>query len=443
MKLLLISRDTDAADALVKAANDLNVETKVVDPDDLYLVDVEGAPQLFVEGQQLEIPEAVLIRDGTFNMFIKRVLDELCTSKGAKVVNSFEAIDSCRHKYLTQILLSALDVKTPQTGFISKASQLPHILEVLGDEYPKIIKTVTGSHGIGVIKVDSESSLRSVVQVLLKDYDELIIQAFLPHTEDYRILTIGGKSVAFMKRGIPDDDFRSNLEHQTDREKALDEYVPSQAERDVAEKVAKELDIAISAIDYALVDGEVVVFEVNTSPGLNGIQSITKDVDIASEMIKYVMGIEAPVTVENSDEESQEPSIHTDKDGVLLTKIQFSRVASDVIFDAKVDTGAEKSWIDASDVEVGEDMVAFTIGEVRYKLPVLRVSTIKFAGGTLVHRDVPIVELDIKGPSGEVTVEFIVWPRKHQYKVLLGRNALTALGMSFEFTQEQDPKEDE
>lgn len=444
MKILFLSRDTDALKLLAAAAKKNGLDTQVVDPGKVYIVDKDGKQGIFCGDEEITPPDFCIIRDGTVDMFVKLTLNKMF--KDTIFINSYEAIEYCRHKYWTQMMLNEIGVRTPKTGFLSSADQLTGVLQNLGDKYPKIIKTVTGSHGIGVIKVDSEASLKSVVQVLLTTYEELMIQEFLEHDEDYRILTIGDKAVASMVRKVPEKDFRSNLDHQEEREKALDEHKPTAKEIELAIKVAKHLKCEVSALDYAFEDDEIIVFEVNTSPGLNGIQSVEKDVDIADTMIKHLLQLKKNPIVGNDEIRDVEADVKQpqEKTEELTVDIKIKRIGNDELFTAKIDTGAGKSWLGASNVSVNNQLVTFTIGETTYRAPLQRLANVRFAGSTHIKKDLPIVLLGVKYNDQSVDdIEFIVAERKSKYRVLLGRNALNKMNFSYEFNKELNDSSDD
>lgn len=463
MKLLMLSRVTEAGKLLEEAALGNDLEVQIIDPGKIFVADGEDGCQHFYhvksvdETDPIEIskPDMIMFRDGTVDMFLKFAFNK--TFSDIATMNCYEAIESCRHKYMTQLLLNQAGIKTPKSTLVTKVEQLDGALKFLGDKFPKIMKTVTGSKGVGVIKVDSKESLKSVLQVVLLSNDEVMIQEMLIHKEDYRILTIGEEPIAFVRREIQDGEFRSNLDHSKKaetksvsyqdtpvdklKEEQENEYKPSQKELDLSVKIAKLLKCEVSAIDYAIDGEDIIVFEVNTSPGLEGIQSVNKNIDIADLVIKHLIKLFDQRKQNQAPGETAEspPTDVIVNNGVLTTNITIKRINDNQPFLCKIDTGAEKSWLDANDVAVNKtnNTVTFTVNDTKYRINVERLATIRFAGGTHMKEDVPIILLDIVHHGKTIKdVEFIIGERKSKYQVLLGRKALEQMNLILKFDPE-------
>ena len=129
---------------------------------------------------------------------------------GAFMVNNKEGMLTCDNKMSAFLSFERNSIPTPKTSIISNEKSLDDALERVGNKYPMIIKSITGTQGIGVSIVDSYESLVSNVQSLWKFGAELLIQEYLKFDYDIRTIVVGGKILASTKRIRPKDDFRSN-----------------------------------------------------------------------------------------------------------------------------------------------------------------------------------------------------------------------------------------
>lgn len=323
-------KNEDVAIAFKEAGEKLGAEIVIIDLNECAVVN-NAKPEVLFQGKVLEGLDAVLVRGSESKLEFRTHIVEYLTKQGVIMINEAEAIKICDNKFATQTLLNGIGVKTPNTAMVVQIEQLDAAIAYVGDKFPMIVKTVSGSHGVGVIKVESYESLKSITQYLLAEKTDLMVQEFIPHKESGRIMILGDKIIAAVMRTIPDGDFRSNMDQGAE----LKKHEASPEETECALKVAKALGCVLSAIDYIMSpEGEMVIFEANSSPGLKGIQSVNEDIDIASEIIQFIMNLKGGAQPKETD-------------GVDMTKPKDAAPAQETEEEEEVELKKKKKYVGA------------------------------------------------------------------------------------------------
>ena len=183
---------------------------------------------------------------------------------GAFMINTRNGMLTCDNKMSAYISFERDNIPTPRTALISNEKGLLHAHEKLGGKYPAIMKTLTGTQGIGVSIVESEKSMISVAQSLWKFGAALLLQEFLKFDFDVRTIVIDGKVLASTKRISAKKDFRSNRH----REATTEPYKLSDEELNVVLQAARSVGAYMVGVDHAIVDKQIYVLECNGSPGI-------------------------------------------------------------------------------------------------------------------------------------------------------------------------------
>lgn len=205
-----------------------------------------------------------------------------------KLYNDIDLIDLCGNKYLTYLKLNQNKILQPKTILITHNKSIEEALKLIGNKFPVIIKTVSGSQGLGVIKIESIENLRSTLQLLWQLETHIILQEYIENKFDIRTIYINGKFIAAMKRIHPKGDFRNNKSLGAEIEK----YHPSEKELEFTKKISNILgDRGILGIDYFINKNIFYNIEVNSSPGMDGIEHITK-LNIVKKFIQEFANIE-------------------------------------------------------------------------------------------------------------------------------------------------------
>jgi len=185
-------------------------------------------------------------------------------NSGAFMINTRNGMLTCDNKMSAYISFERDNIPTPRTALISNEKGLLHAHEKLGGKYPVIMKTLTGTQGIGVSVVESEKSMISVAQSLWKFGAALLLQEFLKFDFDVRTLVIDGRILASTKRISAKKDFRSNRH----REATTEPYKLSDDERTVVLQAARSVGAYMVGVDHAIVNKQLYVLECNGSPGI-------------------------------------------------------------------------------------------------------------------------------------------------------------------------------
>ena len=199
------------------------------------------------------------------------------TSTAFGIINSQDKVQSLQ-------LLSKHKIPIPETIFSVNPDDINNQINLLGGA-PIIIKLLEGTQGKGVMLAESNQSAKSIIDTMYGIHKPILLQEFIKESksEDIRAFVIGDKVVAAMKRSGIKNDFRSNI-HLGGKGSVVS---LSKEEEEIAIKAAKELHLAIAGVDLIRSKRGSLVLEINSTPGLQGIEEATK-VNIAEEIIKYI-----------------------------------------------------------------------------------------------------------------------------------------------------------
>ncbi len=209
---------------------------------------------------------------------------------GTPVVNRAQAITAARHKFHSLRILAQHGLPIPPSLTVGSATFLEDAVAEVGN-YPFILKPFHGTHGTGVMLLDTPTSLTSAVDALCDLQQDYVIQSFIAEAEgvDIRVLVVGGEAVAAMKRSAPPGEFRANIHKGASGETITlpDEYIR------LAIDAATALELEIAGVDLLQTNEGPVVLEVNPSPGFEALESVT-GIDIAGAIIKFVASYAMP-----------------------------------------------------------------------------------------------------------------------------------------------------
>ena len=209
---------------------------------------------------------------------------------GTPVVNRAKAIASARHKFHSLRILAQHGLPIPSSLTVGSATFLEAAVADVGD-YPFILKPFHGTHGTGVMLLDTPTSLTSAVDALCDLHQDYVIQSFIAEADgvDTRVLVVGGEAVAAMKRSAPPGEFRANI-HKGASGEAITltgEYTR------LAIEAAAALELEIAGVDLLQTNEGPVVLEVNPSPGFEALELVT-GIDIAGVIIEFVTSYVMP-----------------------------------------------------------------------------------------------------------------------------------------------------
>ncbi|MCL4151814.1 UNVERIFIED_CONTAM: hypothetical protein GTU68_009886 [Idotea baltica] len=241
-------------------------------------------PEVYYNGEKLLGYDAVIPRIGASVTFYGMAVLRQFEMQGVYSLNESVAIGRSRDKLRSMQLLARDGIGLPVTTFAHDPKQTEEVLDIAGGA-PIVIKLLEGTQGIGVVLADSNRSAKSVVEAFRGAGVNIMLQEFIKEAggTDIRAIVVGGRVVAAMKRTGAEGDFRSNLHRGGSAE--LIKLSPE--ERSTAARSAKTMGLSFCGVDMLRANHGPVVMEVNSSPGLEGVENAT-GLDIAGKVIEYI-----------------------------------------------------------------------------------------------------------------------------------------------------------
>lgn len=269
---------------ICEAAKARGHDIQVVNTLRCYMNITSHRPELHYNGRPLEGFDAVIPRIGASVTYYGLAVLRQFEMMGVWPLNESVAIGRSRDKLRSMQLLAREGIGLPVTAFAHDPKQTAEVLKLVGGA-PVVIKLIEGTQGIGVVLGETESSAKSVIEAFRGANVNILVQEFIAEARgtDVRVFVIGGKVVASMQRTGSDDDFRSNL-HRGGAAKAVK---ISPEERRTALRAAKIMGLNVCGVDMLRSNHGPVVMEVNSSPGLEGIELATGR-DVAGAMVDFL-----------------------------------------------------------------------------------------------------------------------------------------------------------
>lgn len=286
MKIALLCRNENlySHKRLVEAAQQRDHEVDVIDHLRCYINITSSKPSVRFRGENLPTYDAVIPRIGASVTFYGTAVLRQFEMMGVYPVNESVAISRSRDKLRSMQLLSRKGLGMPVTVFAHKTSRAEEVIEMAGG-VPVIIKLLEGTQGIGVVLGETQKAAESIIQAFGGVDTNILVQEFIKEAggSDIRCLVIDGKVVAAMLRKGVEGDFRSNLH----RGGTATSIKISPEERKTAVTAAKAMGLNVCGVDLLRSNRGPVVMEVNSSPGLEGIEKAT-GIDVAGKIIEFI-----------------------------------------------------------------------------------------------------------------------------------------------------------
>lgn len=286
MKIAILSRDIKlySTQRLIEAAYDRGHEARVIDVLRCYMNIASHKPTIHYRGEELSDFDAVIPRIGASVTFYGTAVLRQFEMMGVYPLNESVAITRSRDKLRSLQLLSRKGIGLPVTGFAHAPDDIADLIKMVGGA-PLVIKLLEGTQGIGVVLAETENAAESVIEAFMGLQVNILVQEYIAEAKgsDIRCLVIGDKVVAAMKRQARAGEFRSNLHRGGTA--SIVRITPE--ERSTAVRAAKIMGLNVAGVDVLRSNHGPVVMEVNSSPGLEGIERAT-DKDIASMIIEFI-----------------------------------------------------------------------------------------------------------------------------------------------------------
>ncbi|KDE40707.1 MAG: 30S ribosomal protein S6--L-glutamate ligase [Nitrincola lacisaponensis] len=286
MKIAILSRNPKlySTRRLVEAARNRGHEVRVVDALRCYMNIAAHNPQIHYRGEVLENFDAVIPRIGASVTFYGTAVLRQFEMMNVYPLNESVAISRSRDKLRSLQLLSRRGIGLPVTSFAHSPDDIEDLLSIVGGA-PAVIKLLEGTQGVGVVLAETNQAAESVIQAFMGLKQHILVQEFIKEAKgsDIRAFVVGGKVVAAMMRQAKEGEFRSNLHRGGTA--TLCRITPE--ERATALRAAKVMGLNVCGVDLLRSNHGPVVMEVNSSPGLEGIEAASGK-DIADLIIQFI-----------------------------------------------------------------------------------------------------------------------------------------------------------
>ncbi|WP_153913435.1 30S ribosomal protein S6--L-glutamate ligase [Shewanella sp. TC10] len=286
MRIAIMSRNENlySTRRIKEAAIARGHEVQIVDPLACYMNINMMAPSIHMRGEELPKFDAVVPRIGASVTFYGTAVLRQFEMMGVHPLNESVAISRSRDKLRSLQLLSRKSIGLPITGFANKPADVPDLLDMVGGA-PCVIKLLEGTQGIGVVLAETRKAAESVIEAFMGLKANIMVQEYIEEAggADIRCFVIGDKVIAAMKRQGAEGEFRSNLH----RGGTATVVKLSPEERSTAIRAAKTMGLNVAGVDILRSKHGPLVMEVNSSPGLEGIEQST-GIDVAEKIIQFI-----------------------------------------------------------------------------------------------------------------------------------------------------------
>lgn len=286
MKLGILSRKAElySTSRLFDTAKKRGHEVYVINPLRCYMNITSHHPAIHYRGEKLEGYDAVIPRIGTSITFYGTAVVRQFEMMGVYSLNESVAISRSRDKLRSLQLLARKGIGLPVTGFAHSTMFTDDLIAMVGGA-PLVVKMLEGTQGVGVVLAETQKASQSVIQALRSLKANILVQEFIEESNgsDIRCFVIGSKVVATMLRQGPEGEFRSNLHRGGKATKVR--ITPE--ERSTAVRAASIMGLRVAGVDLLRSNHGPLVMEVNSSPGLEGIENTT-GLDIAGMVIDFL-----------------------------------------------------------------------------------------------------------------------------------------------------------
>lgn len=286
MKIAILSRNENlySTRRLKEAGEAKGHQVDIIDTLHCYMDITRSRPVVRYHGEELPYYDAVIPRIGASITFYGTAIVRQFEMMGTFCVNESVAISRSRDKLRSLQLLSRKDVGLPRTGFANKPDNIKDLIKNVGGA-PVVIKLLEGTQGIGVVLGETAKAAESVIEAFMGLKTNILVQEFIEEAggADIRCFVVGNKVVAAMKRQGAEGEFRSNLH----RGGSATLVRLSKDERATAVKSANVMGLNVCGVDILQSKNGPVVMEVNSSPGLEGIETATNK-DVAGLIYDFI-----------------------------------------------------------------------------------------------------------------------------------------------------------
>ncbi len=284
IKILSRSATLYSTDALVQAAVKRKHNVQVIDPLNCDIVIEKKIPEIYYKGKKLDHVDAVIPRIGASITFYGTAVVRQFEMMNVFTTVQSQALVESRDKLRSLQVLSKAGLGLPKTVFTNYSKDVSEVISHVGGA-PLIIKLLEGTQGLGVVLAETKTAAESVLEAFNGLQARVIVQEYIKEAKgaDIRAFIVDGQVVGAMKRQGKEGEFRSNLH----RGGSASVISLTDEEENAAIKAVRALKLGVAGVDMLQSSRGPLILEVNSSPGLEGIESATGK-DIAKTIIRYI-----------------------------------------------------------------------------------------------------------------------------------------------------------
>lgn len=286
MNIAILSRNPSlySTRRLLEAAEERGHKARVLDHLKCDIIIEQNNPLIYYKGEKLTDINAIIPRIGASVTFYGSAVVRQFEMMSVFTTTNSQAIVRSRDKLRSLQLLARAGVGLPKTAFTNYSKEEKNLVEVVGGA-PLVIKLLEGTQGLGVVLAETKKAAQSVIEAFHNLKARVIVQEFIKEAKaaDIRAFVVNGEVVGAMKRQGKEGEFRSNLH----RGGSATVVKLSRMEKSAALKATEAMGLSIAGVDMLQSSRGPLILEVNSSPGLEGIEKAT-DVDVARKIIEFI-----------------------------------------------------------------------------------------------------------------------------------------------------------
>lgn len=282
--ILSLGAELYSTKRLYEAAKQRGWDVEIINYLKCYTTIENNNLKIYYKGRELNDIDVIIPRIGASKTFFGTAIVRQFELMNTLAINSSLAITRSRDKLRSHQIMAKNGINMPKTVYATKVDDVDSIIKIIGGA-PLIVKVLEGTQGVGVVLAETQKAAKSVLEAFYGMSVNLLVQEFIEEAKgaDIRAFVVGGKVVGAMKRQGAEGDFRSNI-HRGGLAQAIK---LTAEEKNMAIHAAKVMGLNIAGVDMLQSKRGPLLMEVNSSPGLEGIETFTK-IDIAGKIMDFV-----------------------------------------------------------------------------------------------------------------------------------------------------------